>query len=254
MSTKTRKILVPQPEPPKKSSPYYQLAEEYGLELVFKPLFHFETLTTRQFRDQKVDILKHTAVILTSRTITTHFFKLVSDLRCTLPEDFKYFCASERVALFLQKFITVRKRKIFFPEKNGSSSDFQTTTCKHDKEKFLVPEIEERSSEVVAMLQDTKVKVDVCDVCRIIYADVTSEEIDSFDFLLFFSPNGLSAIKAAYPDYQQGRQIVGCLGEGTREELEQAGLQVHISAPTREYPSMTAALEHYLQEEKKAAE
>ena len=116
-----------------------------------------------------------------------------------------------------------------------------------------MPEIEERSSEVVAMLQDTKVKVDVCDVCRIIYADVTSEEIDSFDFLLFFSPNGLSAIKAAYPDYQQGRQIVGCLGEGTREELEQAGLQVHISAPTREYPSMTAALEHYLQEEKKAA-
>ena len=103
------------------------------------------------------------------------------------------------------------------------------------------------------MLQDTKVKVDVCDVCRIVYADVTSEEIDSFDFLLFFSPNGLSAIKAAYPDYQQGSQIVGCLGDGTREELEQAGLQVHISAPTREYPSMTAALEHYLQEEKKAA-
>lgn len=252
MSTKTRKVLVPQPEPPKKNSPYYQLADKYGLELVFKPLFHFETLTARQFRDQKVDILKHTAVILTSRTITTHFFKLVSDLRCTLPEDFKYFCASERVALFLQKFITVRKRKIFFPEKNGSSADFETIICKHDKEKFLVPQIEERDSEVIDQLKDTKVQVDVCDVCRLIYAEVTPEEIDSFDILLFFSPNGLSAIKAAYPEYEQGDQIVGCLGEGTKEELEQGGLTVQISAPTREYPSMTAALEHYLQEESKS--
>lgn len=251
MSTKTRKVLVSQPEPPKKNSPYYQLAEDYKLEMVFKPLFHFETLTTRQFRDQKVDILKHTAVILSSRTITTHFFKLVSDLRCTLPEDFKYFCSSERVALYLQKFITVRKRKIFFPEKNGSSADLRTIILKHDKEKFLVPQIEERGSDVLGMLEGTKVKADVCDVCRIINAELTPEEIDSYDFLLFFSPNGLSAIREVYPDYRQGDQIIGCLGEGTCEELTRAGLEVQISAPTREYPSMTAALEHYLAEEGK---
>lgn len=251
MSTKTRRVLVSQPEPPKKSSPYYQLAEEYGLELVFKPLFHFETLTARQFRDQKVDILKHTAVILSTRTITTHFFKLVTDLRTTLPEDYKYFCASERVALFLQKYITVRKRKIFFPEKNGSTADFQTVICKHDKERFLVPEIEERESEVVSLLKETKAKMSVADVCRIVYAPVTPEEIDAFDIVLFFSPNGLAAIRASYPEYSQHHQIIGCLGEGTRDELEQAGFTVQISAPTRDYPSMTAALEHYLREEAK---
>lgn len=244
MSKIIKRILVSQPKPANAKSPYFQLAEETGVEIDFKQLFSIVPVTAREFRDQKVDILSHTGVVLSSRTMADHFFQLTKELRVELPEDYKYFCSSEVIATYLQKHITVRKRKVFFPEKSGNIPDLNALILKYNKEKFFIPTIEGVSEHHLSGLEANNINFTSALMSRIVYTPVTKEEIESYDLLLFFSPNGVQSLFANVPHYSQGNQLIGCLGEGTLKALEDANIKVNMAVPNKEFTSINAALDH----------
>lgn len=244
MSKTIKRILVSQPKPSNAKSPYYQLAEETGVEIEFKQLFSIVPITAREFRDQKVDILSHTGVVLSSRTMADHFFQLAKEIRADLPEDYKYFCSSEVIATYLQKHITVRKRKVFFPEKSGNIPDLKSLLLKYNKEDYFVPTIEGISDHHLTDLESNGIKFASAIMSRIVYTPVTKEEIESYDMLVFFSPNGVQSLFTNIPDYKQEDQIVGCLGEGTLRALEESNIKVEMAVPNKEFTSINAALEH----------
>lgn len=242
-----KRILVSQPKPANPKSPYFQLMETYGIEIDFKQFFKIEPLPVRDFRDQKIDILDHTAVVLSSRTIADHFFALLKELRLEVPEDFKYFCTSEVIAVYLQKHITVRKRKIFFPEKSSNTSDLTELIKKYNKEYYFVPTIEGHKEELFSAMEDKGIAYTRGIVSKVVNASFTDDEIKSYDMILFFSPNGVNSLFESNPGYEQGDQLIGCLGEGTLKAIEEANLRADMSVPNKEFTSITAALEHVLQ-------
>lgn len=244
MSKIIKRILVSQPKPSNAKSPYYQLAEETGIEIDFKQLFKIVPVTAREIRDQKVDILSHTGVILTSRTMADHFFQLSKELRVDLPEDYKYYCSSEIIATYLQKHITVRKRKVFFPEKSSNTPDLIALLAKYSKEDYFLPTIEGLTDQHFSELEANGINCTPAVMSRIKYTPVTKEEIDSYDMLIFFSPNGVQSLFTNIPDYEQGDQVIGCLGEGTLRALEEANLRVEMPVPNKDFTSINAALDH----------
>ena len=251
MPQKIKTILVSQPKPTNTKSPYFQLMEETGVEIDFKPLFSITPVSAREFRDQKIEILEHTGVVLNSKSVADHFFKLVKELRIELPEDYKYFCNSEFVATYLQKHITVRKRKVFFPEKNGNVGDLLSLLLKYDKEHFFVPGIDgvkERYSEELAA---NNIVHTLGVVSKLEFTPVTKEEIEGYDMLIFFSPNGVQSLFHSIPEYEQGDQLIGCLGEGTLKSLKEAKLRVDMSVPNKDFTSINAALDHLVKSTKK---
>lgn len=246
MSRKIQKILVSQPQPTAPKSPYFTLAEKYRLELDFKPFFITESVSAREFRDQKVEILDHTAIVLTSRSAVDFFFKMVGELRLTMPDGMKYFCGSEVVATYLQKYIVYRKRKIFFAEK-GQTSELVHLILKHPKEKYFVPATEEsHKDELLQAMDGKKIQYTRSVLYRKINQTFTKEEIGAYDMLVFFSPNGIDSLFENVPDYTQGDQLIGCFGDGTAKAIESRGLTLAVSAPSPEYPSMAAAIESLL--------
>lgn len=249
MSAKIKRILVSQPAPVTGKSPYITLSEQYGFEVDFKPFFSIQTLGTREFRDQKVNILDHTAIIFTSRTAIDHFFKLTQELRLTMPEDMKYFCHSAAIASYLQKYIVYRKRKVFYHE-SGQAAQFHALLLKHNKETYFIPGIEGLKEDIVAVLDSKKIPYSTSAIYRSVPNGFTKEEIDGYDLLIFFSPNGVTSLRSNYPEYKQNKQLLACFGEATASALRENGLEVNIEAPSPEFPSMTAALEHYIKKHK----
>lgn len=239
-----KRVLVSQPKPSATKSPYFQLAEETGVDIQFKQLFSIVPVTAREFRDQKIDILNHTGVVLSSRTVADYFFQLAKELRVELPEDYKYFCSSEVIATYLQKHITVRKRKVFFPEKSGNIPDLTALILKYNKENYFVPTIEGQNDHLLSVLDSNHITYTSGVMSRITYTPFTKEEITGYDLLIFFSPNGVQSLFANVPDYEQGEQLVGCLGEGTLKALKEANIRVDMSVPNKEFTSINAALEH----------
>ncbi len=245
MSQQIKRVLVSQPKPTNSKSPYYQLMEETGVEIVFKQLFSIAPVSARAFRDQKIDILEHTGVVLSSRAVADHFFQLVKELRIDLPEDFKYYCSSEIIATYLQKHIVVRKRKVFFPEKNVGVPDLISLLIKYSsKEKFFIPIIMGQKEHHFEELDAHDVVYTAGATSQLEYTKITAEEIDGYDLLLFFSPNGVQSLFANIPDYSQGEQMIACLGEGTLKSLEEKGLKVDIAVPNKDFTSINAALEY----------
>lgn len=251
MPKEIKTILVSQPKPTNEKSPYFQLMSETGVRIEFKPLFKINPVTVREFRDQKVEILDHTGVVLNSKTMSDHFFKLVKELRVELPEDYKYFCASEFIAQYLQKHITVRKRKVFFPEKNGNVGDLQSLLQKYNKERYLVPTIEGIKERFSEELLASGISHTLAVISTLEYTPLTQEEIEGYDMLILFSPNGVQSLFHSIPDYQQGDQLIGCLGEGTLKALHEANLRVDMPVPNKEFTSINAALDHFVKQNKK---
>lgn len=245
MSSKIKKLLVSQPAPSTGKSPYLNLSQQYDFEVVFKPFFSLQTVSTREFRDKKINILEHTAIIFTSRTAIDHFFRLCKELRLTMPDDMKYFCNSPAVASYLQKYIVYRKRKVFFAA-NGQLSEFHTILLKHNKERYLIPGIEGLKESLVQVLDSKKIQYTTCVIYRSVPNPFSKEEIDSYDMIIFFSPNGVESLKANYPDYKQNDQKLACFGQATAKCLEAIGAELTVFAPSPEFPSMTAAVEDYL--------
>ena len=242
-----KKILVSQPRPTSEKSPYFDIAREYNVELVFRPFIKVEGLTAKEFRQQKVNILNYTAVVFTSRHAIDHFFNLAKEMRVTIPETMKYFCVTETIALYIQKYVQYRKRKVFFGN-TGKIDDVVPLMVKHKTEKYLVPMSDIHSNSLTEMLDSKKLIHKECVMYRTVSDDFTPEEVEKFDYdmLLFFSPAGLNALTKNFPDFEQGDIKIGAFGPATAKEVANRGLRLDLKAPTPEFTSMTGALRDFL--------
>ena len=242
-----KKILVSQPKPTSEKSPYYDIAERFGVELVFRPFIKVEGITAREFRTQKVNILDYTAIVFTSRHAIDHFFTLAKELRVVVPEDMKYFCVTETIALYIQKYVQYRKRKVFFGT-TGRVDDLLPTMVKHKTEKYLVPMSDVHNDSLTRLLDTKKLNHKECVMYRTVSNDFSEEEIKSFDYdmLVFFSPSGIESLTKNFPNFKQGNIAIATFGPATAKAVTDAGLRLDMEAPTEKYPSMTSALQHYL--------
>ena len=242
-----KKILVSQPKPTSEKSPYFDIAEKFDVELVFRPFIKVEGITAREFRTQKVSITDYTAVIFTSRHAIDHFFTLAKELRANIPEDMKYFCVTETIALYIQKYVQYRKRKVFFGV-SGKVDDLLPMMIKHKNERYLVPQSDVHNDAIAQLLDSKKLQHKECVMYKTVSNDFTQEEIDNFDYdmLVFFSPSGIESLTKNFPNFQQGNIAIATFGPATAKAVQDAGLRLDLEAPTEKYPSMTGALQHYL--------
>ena len=244
---KIKKVLVSQPKPASDKSPYYDIAEKYGVKIDFRPFIKVENLSAKEFRQQKVSILDHTAIVFTSRHAIDHFFTLCTDLRVTIPETMKYFCTSEQIALYIPKYVQYRKRKVFFGA-TGKFKDLIPTIVKHKNEKYFVPMSDVHNDEIKDALDAKGIQHTEAVMYRTVSNDFTEEEKFDYDMLLFFSPAGISSLLKNFPNFVQGDIAIGCFGPATAKAVKDAGLRLDLEAPTVETPSMTAALDKFIGE------
>lgn len=243
---KIKKVLVSQPEPTNPKSPYYDLARKYNLKIDFRPFIQVEGISGKDFRQQKINLNEFTAVIFTCKTAIDHYFRICNELRITVPDTMKYFCITENVAFYLQKYIVYRKRKIF----HGKSL-FQgliEVVLKHKDEKFLVPLSDPHNTEIPDLLKKNKIRFEVGKMFRTISSDFSDIKDFDYDILLFFSPAGIKSLRENFPDFQQGEIKIGAFGPTTAEAVQKEGLRLDIHAPNPEAPSMAMALDYYLRE------
>ncbi|CDE58850.1 putative uncharacterized protein [Parabacteroides sp. CAG:409] len=248
MALNIKRLLVSQPKPTSEKSPYFDLAEKYGVEIEFRPFIKVEPLTSKEFRQQRISILDYSAVVFTARTGIDHFFRLCEELRVTIPETMKYFCMSESIAVYLQKYIVYRKRKIFFGA-SGKLDDLITIIAKHPKEKYLVPVSDVHKDDLRLKLEAKKIDFTEAVMYRTVSNDFKADESFDYDMLVFFSPAGISSLLKNFPNFNQKDIRIGCFGPTTAKAVKDAGLRLDVEAPTPEAPSMTAALEQYLKKE-----
>jgi uroporphyrinogen-III synthase len=247
MVLNVKKLLVSQPKPDEKS-PYFSIAEKYGFEIDFRPFIKVEPLSTKEFRQQRISILDYTAVVFTARTAIEYFFDLCKELRINIPETMKYFCTTDAIANYLQKYIIYRKRKIFFTP-SGKMEDLVVLIGKHAKERYLVPVSDTHKNDLFLMLDAKKISYSKAVMFRTVSNDFGKDEVFDYDMLLFFSPQGITSLLKNFPDFQQNDIKIGCFGPATAKAVKDAGLRLDIEAPTDDAPSMPAALELYFKQE-----
>lgn len=250
MAFKIKRVLISQPKPNTEKSPYFDLAEKYGLEIDFNPFIKVEGIDVKEFRQQRINILDYTAIVFTAKVAIDHFFRLCEELRIVMPETMKYFCISEAVALYLQKYIVYRKRKIFFST-TGKMDGLSTPLTKHSKEKFLVPVSDVHNEDLTRIFDEKKIDYTKSVMYRTVSNSITQEEIEKYDMLVFFSPSGIASLFKNCPDFVQGEIAIGCFGENTAKAVLDAGLRLDCQAPMPGLPSMTAALDAFLKENHK---
>ena len=247
---KIKKVLVSQPRPTTEKSPYFDIAEKYGLKIDFRPFIKVESLTPREFRKQKVSILDHTAIVFTSRHAIDHFFNLSANLRVTIPDTMKYFCTSETIALYIQKYVQYRKRKVFFGG-TGKFADLLPVMVKHSNERYFIPMSDVHNDEVKDLLDKNNIHHTEAVMYRTVSNDFTPGEPFDYDMLIFFSPAGIQALKKNFPDFQQNEIAIGTFGPTTAKAVRDAGLRLDLEAPSAAAPSMTAALDKFIAEQNK---
>lgn len=248
MALNIKKLLVSQPKPTSEKSPYFDIAERYGVEIDFRPFIKVEPLSAKEFRQQRINILDYSAIIFTARTAIDHFFHLCEELRVIIPETMKYFCVTEAIAVYLQKYTVYRKRKIFFAS-TGKLEELITIISKHAKESYLVPVSDVHKDDLFSQLDAKKINYTKGVMFRTVSNDFSKEERFDYDMLLFFSPSGITSLLKNFPDFKQEDIKIGCFGPTTAKAVKDAGLRLDVEAPTPEAPSMTAALELYLKKE-----
>lgn len=243
---KINKILVSQPKPTTEKSPYYDLAQKYEVEIVFRPFIKVEGLSSKEFRQQKISILDYTAIIFTSRTAIDHFFTLCKSLRVTIPDTMKYFCTTENISLYLQKYIVYRKRKIHHGTKSNKLEDLVPILAKYN-EKYLFP-ISDVHKEDTSFLEKNNINYTKAIMYRTVSNDFTPNEPFDYDMLVFFSPAGIASLLKNFPNFEQGDIKIACFGPTTAKAIKDAGLRLDVEAPTPEMPSITGALDLYLKQ------
>lgn len=241
---KVKKILVSQPKPASDKSPYYEIAEKFGVDIVFRPFIKVEGLSAKEFRTQKVNISDYTAVIFTAKTAVDNFFRLCEEMRITIPVTLMYFCTSETVANYLQKYIVYRKRKIF-ASKTGKLADLLPSMLKHKNDKYLFA-VSDVNSGDVSFFTENKLDCTPAVMYRTVSNDFAADEPFDYDMLIFFSPQGIDSLLKNFPNFKQGDIKIGAFGAATAKSVTDAGLRVDFEAPNPEAPSMTAALDLFL--------
>ncbi|MFA0961769.1 uroporphyrinogen-III synthase [Roseivirga sp. BDSF3-8] len=241
---KVETILVSQPQPTDNNSPYFALAEKYGLKIDFRPFIQIDPVSHKEFRQQKVDILKHTAVIFTSRNAVDHFFRLCSESKIELPADMKYFCISEQTANYLQKYIVVRKRKIFTGHR--TAQDLIEILKKHRNEKYIFPCSNIRKNDIPDFLEKNGYNFTEAIIYKTVASDLSDLEDVYYDIIAFYSPSGINSLFVNFPDYQQNDTRLAAFGPTTAKAVRDHDLILDIEAPQPNAPSMTGALELYI--------
>lgn len=248
---KVKNILVSQPQPENGKSPYLDIAEKHNVKVVFRPFIKVDPIQSKEFRAQKVNIAEHSAIVFTSRVGIDHFFRLAKELRVNISDDLKYFCISEAVALYLQKYINYRKRKVFFGTTNKLDEMF-TLMTKHPKEKYLIVLPDNDNDDVLALVKaNDKIQCSIGLMYRTVSNDFAPDETFNYNMILFFSPQGIAALKKNFPDFNQGEIVIGCLGTATAQAATEAGLRVDIPVPSPQYQSLSVAVDAYIKENHK---
>ncbi len=248
---KIKNILISQPEPSSEKSPYSELAEKYNLKLEFRQFIRVEGVSVKEFRRQRIEILDHTAIIFTSKTGIDNFFRIADELKIAIPETMKYFCISESIALYLQKYIVYRKRKIFF----GATGQFKgviDVMVKHHDDKFLVVLSDMYKAEIPLLLDKGKFKYTKGIFYKTVSSNLSDINVKSYDILAFFSPQGIKSLFYNFPDFQQDKTIIAAFGPTTAKAVQDAGLTLNIPVPTPEALSMPSALELFIKQQLKA--
>lgn len=240
-----KKILVSQPRPTSEKSPYFDIAERLNVEIVFRPFVKVEGITPKEFRQQKISILDHTAVIFTSRHAIDNFFSLCNQMRIAIPEDMKYFCITETVALYIQKYIQYRKRKIFFGS-TGKIEDLLPLILKHKTEKYFIPQSDVHNTAFSDLLDSKMIFHTDGVMYRTVSNDFGKDEPFDYDMIIFFSPSGIQALMKNFPNFEQKDTVIGTFGPSTAKAAKEAGLRLDLVAPSPEYPSITAAISSYV--------
>ena len=241
---KVNKILVSQPRPATEKSPYFGIAEKHNVQIDFCSFIKVEGVTAKEFRQQKVSILDHTAIVFLSRHAIDHFFTLCKELRVTIPDDMKYFCLSETISLYIQKYVQYRKRKVHFG--NGHIQDLEPLFAKYKTEKFFVPASNVHNDDLNVLFDKYGIQHSQAEMYRTVSTEIAPEYIKSFDMLIFFSPHGIDSLKKNAPDYEQGEQLIACFGNVTAEYIKEHGLRLDLEAPSAAATNMPAALDAYL--------
>ena len=241
---KIKRILVSQPKPANDKSPFFDLAKKNDLTVDFRPFIHVEGVTAKEFRKQKVNILEHTAVIFTSRTAVDHFFRIAKEMKVTVPESMKYFCITEAIAFYLQKYIVYRKRKIFYGR--GKFDDLIDVLMKHKDETFLLPLANTHKQEIPRKLKKYKLKYSKSIFYRTVSSDLSDLADVNYDILVFYSPSGIKSLLSNFPDFEQNNTKIASFGNTTAKAVKDAGLRLDIQAPMPKAPSMTMAIETYI--------
>lgn len=241
---KIRKILISQPEPQTEKSPYFDLATKFNLKIDFKPFIHIEGVSVREFRQQRINIPDYTALIFTSRAAVDHFFRICEEMRITMPDTMKYFCVTESIAFYIQKYVVYRKRKIFYG--NNNFVDLMEYIVKHKEENFLIPLTDPHKSDMTAILNKQNIKNTIGYFYRTVSSDMTQVNLDDYDIVVFFSPIGIKSLFENFPKFLQKDLCIGTFGPTTAKAALEAGLRLDIQAPSPESPSITAALECFI--------
>jgi uroporphyrinogen-III synthase len=241
---KVKTILVSQPAPTAKQSPYFDLMSKQKVKIDFRSFIHVEGESSRNVRNQKIDFLDFTAVIFTSRNAVDHYFRLAEEMRVNIPDDMKYFCLSEAVAYYLQKYVVYRKRKIYVGVR--TFEDLIPLIKKHKNEKFLLPSSDKVKQTMIDKMNSLNVEWKRAILFKTVISDLSDLENVFYDVLVFFSPSGIQSLFHNFPEFKQNNTRIAVFGNSTVKAAEEAGLKIDIAAPSEETPSMTMALEKYI--------
>ena len=247
---KVKSILVSQPKPQAENSPYYEIEKRNKIKIDFRPFIQVVGIDAKEVRQQKIDFSKVTAVIFTSRNAIDHFFRLAEELRFTVPDSMKYFCESEAIAFYLQKYIVYRKRKIYIGEK--VFADMVPLFKKHKEENFLLPASDVLKPDVPALLDSLNLNWQKATLFRTVSSDLSDLSDVKYDILVFFTPSGIKSLFENFPDFIQENTRIAVFGKSTADQAKEMGLRVDIEVPTKETPSMTMALDKYVKEANKS--
>jgi uroporphyrinogen-III synthase len=242
-------ILVSQPKPEGEKSPYFDLATKYKLKIDFRPFIMVESVDAKDFRSQRVNLSEQTAIILTSKVAVDHFFRIAKETRFEVPDTMKYFCISEAIALYLQKYVSYRKRKIFY----GKQTILELTELmkKHKGEKYLLPCTDILRDNIPATLEEQGIPFSKVILYRTVASDLSDLEDVYYDILVFFSPGGIKSLFVKFPDFQQNNTAIAAFGPTTASAVINHDLRLDVHAPHPKAPSMVAALELFIKEQLK---
>lgn len=241
---KIKSVLISQPKPETEKSPYFDISKKYNVKIDFRPFVQVKGIPAKDVRRSKVDLCSHTAIIFNSRTAIDHYFRVLNELKININDEWKYFCYSESIALYLQKYITYRKRKIFFG--NGTFNDLMESIKRFPEENYLVPLSEVHKPEIPIGLDKANIKYSKAILYKTVSADLSDLEDINYDVLVFFSPAGVNSLLHNFPNFEQNGTCIGAFGAATAKTVKDLKLRLDLCAPSPESPSMTAALEEFI--------
>ncbi len=241
---KIQKILISQPQPQNDKSPYAELINKYNVKIDFKPFIHVEPISPREFRQQHVNIADFNAVILTSKMHVDNFFKMSEEMRVVIPETMKYFCINEATAFYLQKYVVFRKRKIFYG--NNNFDDLKDYFLKNKDANYIVPITEPHKASTLDALTKFNLNYTTAVFSRTVSSNMKDVNLNDYQIIVFFTPAGINSLFENFPDFKQNEIVIGTSGIVTAQIAREKGLEVLIESPTKEFPSITAAIDAYI--------